>query len=81
MYPSHQTELLRVSSHGLLVAAEPQKRRRQDDSVMCDAEKLFYVNIIRDDVKKTIAIAVWIIFFLDYLTALLLIFNSGDIKI
>ena len=29
---------------------------------MYGAEKLFYVNIIRDDVKTTIALSVWVLF-------------------
>ena len=47
---------------------------------MYGVEKLFYVNITRDDVKTTIAVSVLVIFFLYYLSVWLIIFSSGDIK-
>ena len=48
-----------------VVAAEPWKRWGQDDKlyIICGADKLFYVNITRVDVKTTMSISIWIIFF------------------
>ena len=35
-----------------------------NSSTMDGTEKLFYINITRDDVETTIAVSVWVIFFL-----------------
>ena len=48
---------------------------------MCGAEKLFYVNITRDEVETMIAVSVWVIFFFSYdFSAWLIIISSGNIK-
>ena len=51
--------LLRVSSRRLLAASEtPETMTAREQSIMCGAEKLFYVNISHDDVETRIAVSV-----------------------
>ena len=58
----------------------PETMTARWQSMMCGAEKIFYVNITRDDVKTTIAVFVWVIFFLYDLSALFITFSNGNIK-